>query len=68
MTLTEVKSSNIKRVGYEGTSLFVEFANGLYEYENVPAELYNQLLEADSKGKFVGANVVGKFNYKKLTK
>jgi len=68
MTLVEVKSSNIKKVGYEGTSLFVEFANGLYEYENVPADLYNQLLEADSKGRFVGANIIGKYSYKKLTK
>lgn len=67
MKLNEVVSSNIKGVGYENGTLLVEYLGGSrYEYENVPEELFNEMLKADSKGKFVNASIKGKFNYKKV--
>lgn len=67
--LNEVASSTIKAVGYdyEHKDLHVHFINGgEYLYENVPAEVYAKLLEADSKGRFLHAEVIGKYNYAKL--
>ena len=54
----EVVSSQIKKVGYdeEKKELFVTFNTGKkYKYSNVDKELFNDLIEAESIGKFFGA-------------
>ena len=67
MILTEVVSSNIKKVGYNENNLIVEYLSGAkYSYENVPKELYEELLKAESKGSFMNSKIKGKFNYKKI--
>ena len=69
MELNEVQSSNIKRVGYnaEKEDLFVEYLSGaLYRYKKVPKEVYDQLLESDSKGKFINTYIKGKYEYEKI--
>lgn len=50
-----VDSSNVLSIGYEPSSctLEVEFKNGVYQYYNVPEPIYQQLIESDSKGKFL---------------
>lgn len=51
-----VESSNLASVGYEPATetLEVEFLNGsIYQYANVPRSMYEQLLQADSKGRFL---------------
>lgn len=58
--LTPVESSNLDAVGYDGVNhrLRVQFHNGtLYDYANVPASIFNQLLVARSKGQFFNENV-----------
>ena len=53
--MTEVTSSNIQSIGYddEVKSLYVTFKGGkTYEYENVPASVYDELSEAESVGKY----------------
>ena len=51
-----VASSTVVSIGYEPASstLEVEFkTGGVYQYYNVPAQIYQQLMETDSKGKFL---------------
>lgn len=55
MTRQPVKSSNVKSVGYDPVRgiLEVEFKNGVYQYADVPPEMFAALLVADSIGRFV---------------
>ena len=55
-----VTSSNLYAVGYDESSgtLQVEFRNGsIYEYYNVPASVYQGLLDAPSKGRYFYAHI-----------
>lgn len=64
--VSPVKSSSVSGVGYDpGTgTLAVQFKGGkVYYYEGVGPEVKTQLDKAESVGKFVGANVVGKFKH-----
>jgi len=65
--MKEVKSSNIKSIGYENENLIVEYLSGTrYLYKKVPVQLYEQFLEAESKGRFMNSNIKGKFEYEKV--
>jgi len=67
MNLTEVNSSNINKVGYDNNDLLVEYKSGvLYKYLNVPKKLYEELLNSESKGRFMNSNIKGKFEYSKI--
>ena len=67
MILNEVVSSNIRKVGYEGTDLLVEYLSGVqYKYKNVPKELYEKFLESESKGRFMNSEIKGKFEYERV--
>lgn len=59
MERESVASSTVVSIGYEPTSntLEVEFKNGIYQYYNVPEAIYQQLMESDSKGKFLHAYI-----------
>ena len=51
-----VKSTNVKAVGYDAETkmLQVEFkSGGVYQYAGVQTEMYADLLEAESVGRFV---------------
>jgi hypothetical protein len=53
-----VESSAVARIGYDaGTEeAYVEYlGGGLYAYEGVPAEVFEELANAESKGTFVNA-------------
>ena len=66
MKLNEVVSSNIKSVGYEDDNLYVQYNSGaVYRYKNVPKELYENLVKAESKGRFINSEVKGKFEYER---
>ena len=54
MKRQEVDSSNIDAVGYDETTqtLEIEFRNGVYQYEDVPEDVYEDLMGADSIGGF----------------
>lgn len=57
---TPVKSSNISAIGYDPKErvLEVEFLNGgVYRHAEVPQEVYDSLMAADSKGSHYHANV-----------
>lgn len=70
MSIAELKpvaSSNVAAVGYDGVTrtLAVQFKGGakVYHYKDVPPETYAELSKAESVGKFIGQNVVGKFEH-----
>ena len=66
MKLNEVVSSNIKSIGYgEGTLVIEYLGSTQYEYYDVPQEVYDELVKAESKGRFVNQNIKGKYKYQK---
>lgn len=61
----ENQSSAIKNVMYNAhtRSLKVQFIGGqLYEYQNVPVEVYDAFCHAESLGKFFNENIKTKFD------
>jgi hypothetical protein len=55
-----VQSSNIISIGYDSTSstLEVEFtSSGVYQYFGVPENVYQDLMNASSKGKYFAQNI-----------
>lgn len=70
MQLTTVESSMIHAVGYDddASELEVMFnSGGVYRYQDVDKETYEELLEADSKGRFMRAHVIDVYPYYKVS-
>lgn len=63
-----VVSSNIKSIGYEDEVLEVEFLNGsIYQYYNVPQNLFEGIMNADSHGKYLNEHIKkAHYRYKKI--
>ena len=56
MQNTPLSSTSIRSLGYDQPSqtLEVEFLNGaIYQYYNVPENMYSEMMKASSKGKFL---------------
>lgn len=65
LRMLPVESSAVKAVGYEDGSLFVEYkAGGVYEYEDVPTDVFMKLITADSVGSFIACCVKTYYNYR----
>lgn len=65
-----VRSSSLAAIGHnaEENVLVVEFVNGsVYRYLDVPAQTYQQLLRAESKGAYFNRLVRTRFGYERLT-
>ena len=55
-----VVSSNVESIGYDESEqvLEVEFKGGsLYQYKDVPPDVFTALKEADSAGSFLSQNI-----------
>ena len=64
-----VDSTNLESVGYENNTLYVLFhSGGLYSYDGVPYSLYQSLMSAPSKGKFLSQYIKNSYPYKKLNR
>ena len=64
-----VHSSNIAEVGYDPNTMTLEvaFHNGtIYQYFDVPASVYDELLHAESIGKFLNAQIKNSYRYTKV--
>jgi hypothetical protein len=70
MDMIPVDSSNLSAIGYdyETATLRIDFLKGRsYEYYGVPAELYEGLLSAGSKGQFLNMYIKkAGFTYSKI--
>lgn len=69
MNREPVASSNIVAIGYDEPSqtLEVEFMNGaVYQYYNVTQALYEQLMQAGSKGQFLAYQIKKVYPYSRV--
>ena len=65
---TPVKSSNIAAIGHDPSTktMAVQFkGSGIYHFRDVPAELFDKMLNSESVGKFFHSNIRGKFDSEK---
>ncbi|MDY6908851.1 MAG: KTSC domain-containing protein [Thermodesulfobacteriota bacterium] len=66
--MTYVDSSNIEAIGYdeESQELHVQFlSGGYYVYSGVPSFVFDELMNASSKGSFLNREVKGIYQYRK---
>jgi len=67
MRLRHVRSSAIEAVGYEPERQCLEVRWGgqrrVYRYHRVPVEVYEELLQAESKGTYVNEQVKPRYLY-----
>ena len=69
MQLIPVKSSNLKAAGHDNGIMRVQFPNGTeYDYKGVSAEVFNNMLQSKSVGKFFHTNIKSKFIGAKVVK
>ena len=70
MNYSSVRSRNIDGVGYdfETSTLGIRFLNGSeYHYLDVPDDIYNGLLQAESPGKFLNKYVIkAGYSYRRI--
>jgi hypothetical protein len=68
MERKQVDSSTVNSIGYDESLkvLEVEFKKGLYQYVDVPKEVYDNLIASESIGRFVQQNIVHKYSYHRI--
>lgn len=69
MERSAVGSSNISEIGYDPSSetLEVMFTNGsVYQYYNVGQDLFDQIMQAPSKGQFLNIYVKNAYPYSRV--
>ena len=66
MERQEVESSVIGAVGHSRV-LEIQFESGrIYQYFNVPEDVFDEMLKAESKGKYFNSNIRGKYTYQEI--
>jgi hypothetical protein len=69
MNWTSVESSALQAAAYAECQslLYLLFRSGeVYRYFDVPRWQYQEFLAADSKGRYFGRNIRGRFRYERL--
>lgn len=67
MNRTSVRSSNLHSVGYSSGTLEIEFRDGgIYQYLNVPVEVYTALMNASSHGIYFHRNIRNVYQWEKI--
>jgi hypothetical protein len=69
MTWTAVESSVLQAAAYaeHQALLYLLFRSGeVYRYFDVPGWQYQEFLAADSKGRYFGRNIRGRFRYERM--
>jgi len=69
MERKRVQSSNILSIGYDPDTkiLEIEFIKGsIYHYYGVPLNRFNELMSAQSHGKYLNQHIKGIFQYKHI--
>lgn len=64
-----VVSSNISEIAYdaEQSELHIKFSSGSeYVYNEVPQSVFDDFLDAPSKGRFFSATIKGSYNYTRV--
>ena len=71
MKLITVESSMIHAVGYDAETQTLEVvfnSGGIYHYEDVPPEEYEGLMDAESKGRYMRANIIDVYPYYQVSR
>lgn len=66
---TDFSSSNVARISYDSSSstLEVEFLNGsIYQYYDVPQNVWEDFKSASSKGQFIHQHLRGQYRYARV--
>lgn len=69
MKRQKVSSSNLASIGYDADNqiLEIEFNHGgVYQYYDVPGDVYDDLMNADSHGKYFAAYIKNDYEYQKM--
>ena len=70
MIRTPVVSHNVAEVGYSHGTLEVAFKYknwaSVYQYFNVPEDLYNGLMEVEHPSTYINTHIKGAYEYKKV--
>lgn len=69
MERSYVPSTNVVSIGYDEATetLEVEFLSGsIYQYYNVPISIYEQMMQAGSKGKFLNTYIKNAYPYSRV--
>jgi ATP-dependent DNA helicase RecG len=69
MKRQSVESSNLASIGYDAENeiLEIEFNHGgVYQYFDVPENVYEELMNADSHGVYFLANIRNDYEYEKM--
>lgn len=67
MNMIPVNSSNLSAVGYEGNTPRILFHSGwMYDYTGVPEDVYNNLLNASSKGSYHAEYIKNSYPYHRI--
>jgi len=69
MLWEDARSSNIAKVGYdeETGQLHVMFHSGaVYQYDNVPKEVYETFKENHFSGRCLNATIKGRYDYSRI--
>lgn len=68
--MTPVQSSSVATVGYDprARALYLRFrqSDRIYRYRGVAADVYQELMQAESKGRFVNTRIKPNDPYTKL--
>jgi conserved domain protein len=67
MQMIPVVSSNLEAIGYDSDTqiLRVMFKESVYDYFDVPQYEFDNLLNAESKGKYHAAHIKFSYRYKR---
>jgi hypothetical protein len=66
MDKQRTESSVIGAVGHSRV-LEVQFESGrVYQYFDVPEDVYNEMLNAESKGRYFNSHIRGRYNYQEI--
>jgi len=69
MKRQQVESSNLASIGYDSKNeiLEIEFNHGgIYQYFDVPENVYQELMNAGSHGKYFVANIKDDYEFQKM--
>lgn len=69
MEMYNVESTNIHSIGYddEKAILVIEFLGGsVYEYYDVPSYVFDELMSAESKGRYANMNIYKMYSQSRI--
>lgn len=69
ITRQRVESSSIASIGFRqrDKTLEIEFRSGaVYRYRNVPEEIFKEMMDAPSKGRFFSTRIRNKYHHTRV--